>query len=437
MSKYVFILRKNNIEIELSATDPEFIARQLKIWQESMAPGLTTKSAAPHKITGPQLQPEIYHKPIPETANIPQVMPIETTVEEEQVISELDQTLAEAKSVVKEMQEALEIAEEIPRSDVRARFSENIHTQASAEIQHKETAPPAGEIGSHDNLLDSFAMPDEVITQPADETDNYDNLIDSFAIPDEVIDKQPDEIDSTDNLLDSFVIPDEVVEQQTDEIGDYDNLLDSFVTPEEGSDVRVTEGAETEQADVLSEEMSNISELLAQFDAESEQESMVVEATDYETTLVSEFISDEPEIAQKGAEEDEFDALISAMEEEIKEEEQPNPVEQIKQEIKEKQELQPVTYEAFIQPLPLKTPIDLLLSTAYYMEHHKSSSKFTTKDISNLTLSYFKKPMSPNIILATVNKGYIEVVPDFTGTAESNEYALTDLGRAYLLKELL
>ncbi|MEW5820966.1 MAG: hypothetical protein AB1782_12310, partial [Cyanobacteriota bacterium] len=151
------------------------------------------------------------------------------------------------------------------------------------------------------------------------------------------------------------------------------------------------------------------------------------------------------------ATDEDLDSLLSQMADEIEEvdtsqseittetetqKELPEAVKQIKEELKQKKAKTSVPIEAYYSSLHLKTPVDILLATASYLEKFENNEKFTQKDISSLTFKAIKKPISPNIMLAAVNKGYIEVVPDFTGTSESNEYVLTDTGRDYILKEL-
>lgn len=263
-----------------------------------------------------------------------------------------------------------------------------------------------------------------------------------------------------------------VIESQKEAESKLTSFFDEFEEEEEEEPEKVAEETVQESEDLTAifgaeeEEKQPEQELKPSFDTEMPEE-MVQELADEIVKEVVEEATQKQELADELAEEiieeviqtevveeveeeaDELDDLLSAMAEEEEE-----AAEVVEEEIIEEPQVvveepkitrpKPVIPEPepvmdivkYINSLKLKTPVDLLLATSFFMENFESLKKFTTKDISNRTLATINKQISPAIFLSAVNKGFIEVVPDFTGTAESNEYALTQKGRTYVIEQL-
>jgi hypothetical protein len=513
MAHYIFRLKKKNIEIELSSTDAGFIARQMQSWQDVLAPGLAITRHPKSSSVPAEAELDI------ETKNIDTISPTGIQPEYADVVDTISPTGFQP--------EYTEVAETVIQTKIQAEETEEVDAinpdellinDSIATIEPEESTLSVSEtLRAHDIVeeeTETIEAPDDIEEELLiSQTDL--SIEEALSVAKETVDLGDNEFeeDETNALLDDLqkaseaevdIIPslDETgVEQPEEEIdsmvSDYEDLLDTMSSEEiaEEPEVRVTEGSVEAESDVMSDEMEDISSLLADFDDQGESvEESTEEGFDFTSAFAEEESVEEPsteaqtvdtedefdftsvfadeeeaptptsekeeveedlssllEEAEKEVpaaaeipEEDDFDAVISAMAAEVEEEPEPEIIEEPKPIPKPvaKPKMEPVSgipsidLKNYLNSINIKTPVDLLLATARYMEEQENYSKFTTKDISGRTLKAIAKQISPAIFLAAVNKGYIEVVPDFTGTAESNEYALTDAGRDYLSKQL-
>ena len=398
--------------------------------------------------------------------------------EEEEEELDLDQMMAEANILQDEITQVAEKEDaimsdfdDITEDPVQHPEAEiNIEKMmAEAQMTQEEITEETDE---EDSLLEGFGTFADEEVHEADEEIDIEQMMQQAQTNQEQLNEEPVEEDSllegfgtfTDDKIEQAEddIPDELnieammakareTSQQTDNYSD-DALLAGFGDIEEEAEVRVTQAEESEEEKILDDDLDEMSSLLAEFEAETdasdkqETETTLTEDPDMAAQFAEEVVAQ----PQEDSTEEDFDSLISAMAEEMEQEpetepipesipepepkEIPEAVQKIKQELEEKRNAVPI--DAYFSSLNIKTPVDILLATASYLEKFEEKDKFTQKDISAGTMKAIKKPISPNIILAAVNKGYIEVVPDYTGTSESNEYCLTDTGKEYILKEL-
>lgn len=485
MSEYIFILRKKDITIELLSSDPVFITKQMKLWQGVMAPGLTSIKEKPKppvekplKKQAPPLAKAIEESVVEESAFEP------VLEEEEDLLVNLDQTLDDVEAMTKEIHDNLEEEIEEPlEADMSELLEEmvNVEVPETEEVQEepikmasKEPPTEKKKVGIDDLIAKPISfgfkkqepkIPVEPETQAEGvEEDSDIRITESVETEEDVI---PDDMDDMSALLAEFEaetateetnVSEEEAEKietsQTAEPVDED-LFQQFAEAEETGAKETTADYDLDE-DMLKQfaeleaEAENIKmpaeseaddDLLSSFgleDAGVSSKTPIIPPDDPDDNILSQFEEETQTVAE--TEEDDFDSLISAMTAEVEQEEQqsepeiPEAVKQIKKELQQKRDTVPI--DAYFNSLTLKTPVDILLATVSYMENFESKVKFTQKDISARTFKAINKPISPNIMLAAVNKGYIEVVPDFTGTSESNEYSLTESGRDYILKEL-
>lgn len=501
MPKYVFILRKKDLEIELVSPDAEFISRQMKAWQELFIKGFSAKpqTVMPFSAEDKACEPgEITDKELEEEIILDE--------DDECALEDLDNILEESASI------AEEISESIDENDIEQQGTINIdkliakpiHSEMNERQAQQVVEQAEDEIDFEDDQDLSFEEveeiePEEVEEHEEEESEDFSDedyspppfeeydleQLEKEAVPasamqtDYVNQLMADMESSSGSFEDS---ENDEVEEFSEEEVDLGELLAEAAQEEEDPDVRITQSDAEEE---LSDDSSDFSSLLEEFEADSSNEDEEDDTanallnniqaqlsseedeedidsllsslgaddmtqSEEEDSLLEEVMEEDPLL--EGVLADEFDeeavseedALLAALQAEAEEVEPeappakqvPEAVQKIKQELEEKKQAEAIPIEAFYSSLTIKTPVDILLATAVYMEKFQNRLKFTQKDISALTFKAIKKPVSPNIILAAVNKNYIEVVPDFTGTSESNEYSLTETGRDYVLSEL-
>jgi len=83
-----------------------------------------------------------------------------------------------------------------------------------------------------------------------------------------------------------------------------------------------------------------------------------------------------------------------------------------------------------------QTKLDYLLLTAYYLQTSESLFKYSLKQLNSKVMPFLGSLIDHSIIHNAVAQDFIEVVPDYNGTAEVTEYRLTALGENYLINEL-
>jgi hypothetical protein len=514
MSKYIFKLKKKEIEIELFSSDSTFIARQMKLWQDALIPGLTDI----HPGKAPSVSSE---SRVPAIENIKPQQTEETTFPEEvlsgddeELIKETGNSIEEALIIAsqtvktKTAAEESSIARQEDLTDVLERdITEKQETLADAiqdesspdesltgllskyqeqvndiEITNKEKELSVDSNQDYDDLLqDVESTLKETVVEDADDITKEIDEDPDIRFTERVDDQQDnvisDEMEDISALLADF--EDETKTTEESESADEEgNILDQFgidlsEEPEEAEEPEYTEESENiidqfgadfsvNEEDVVLEEQPTDEEIesddyaniIDQFESDI-PENKDNSTRDEDFDLADQFLSEVEPAREQPVEDEDFDAVISAMAAEIEEEDKPvleetvnnkkslddllegrkeipEPVRQVKQDIEARKKAQGGEYRSFINNISIKTPVDLLVATAFFMEKLESKEKFTTKEISNKTQNALQKQISPAIFLAAVNKGFIEVVPDFTGTAESNEYTLTGTGRSHI-----
>ncbi len=83
-----------------------------------------------------------------------------------------------------------------------------------------------------------------------------------------------------------------------------------------------------------------------------------------------------------------------------------------------------------------QTKLDYLLITAYFLKEKEDKEKYSLKQINSKIVPHIKEPIDHSMIHEAVAHSYIEVIPDYTGTSDITEYAITEEGIDYILNEL-
>ncbi len=96
-------------------------------------------------------------------------------------------------------------------------------------------------------------------------------------------------------------------------------------------------------------------------------------------------------------------------------------------------------FDSLGQLIAVKNPqskIDYLLLAAYYLQTKENLFKYSLKQLNSKVMPFLGVLIDHSIIHNAVAHDFIEVVPDYNGTAEVTEYRLTSLGEEYLVNEL-
>lgn len=94
------------------------------------------------------------------------------------------------------------------------------------------------------------------------------------------------------------------------------------------------------------------------------------------------------------------------------------------------------TVEDFVEIKKPKTLLDYLLITAYYLKEKEYFERYSLKQINSKAIKYTGKPIDHSVIQEAVTQNYLEVVPDYTGTADVTEYTITPEGENFVVNVL-
>jgi len=93
-------------------------------------------------------------------------------------------------------------------------------------------------------------------------------------------------------------------------------------------------------------------------------------------------------------------------------------------------------FETLEELISLKKPeskLDYLLLTAYYLQTKEHLFKYSLKQLNSKSMPFLGSLIDHSVIHNAVAHDFIEVVPDYNGTAEVTEYRLTPVGENYIL----
>jgi len=104
--------------------------------------------------------------------------------------------------------------------------------------------------------------------------------------------------------------------------------------------------------------------------------------------------------------------------------------------VKEKETVTDKSFKDILESKSPKDILDNLIITAYYLSEFESLDRFSLKQINSKVFNITKKPVDHSVIQKAVSKGYLKILPDYTGMADVTEYAITSKGEKYYLNEL-
>lgn len=92
--------------------------------------------------------------------------------------------------------------------------------------------------------------------------------------------------------------------------------------------------------------------------------------------------------------------------------------------------------ERFLKIIKMKNiteKLDYLLITAYYLSEFDKLDRFTLKQVNAKLMHNISEVIDHSVSQEAIDRGYVEVVSDFTGVAGSSEYRLTECGEEAFL----
>lgn len=89
----------------------------------------------------------------------------------------------------------------------------------------------------------------------------------------------------------------------------------------------------------------------------------------------------------------------------------------------------------FINSRKIERKIDYLLLTAYYFTQYEQKPRFTLKQLNAKLMQNIAVIIDHSVLQESINRDYIECLPDLTGLVGASEYRLTAYGEKVLLDE--
>lgn len=75
-----------------------------------------------------------------------------------------------------------------------------------------------------------------------------------------------------------------------------------------------------------------------------------------------------------------------------------------------------------------------LIITSYYLSEFEKLERFTLKQINAKLMNNLSEIVDHTTLQSAINQGFIELIPDLTGTSEVGEYRLTRVGEEFFAK---
>lgn len=93
-------------------------------------------------------------------------------------------------------------------------------------------------------------------------------------------------------------------------------------------------------------------------------------------------------------------------------------------------------FASIVSSNKVKNSFDCLIACAYHLVERENFERFTLKQINTLAKALIENPIEHDVLKEALDKKYIKVVPDYTGTSDTMEYTLTNAGIGYFKDEL-
>ena len=83
----------------------------------------------------------------------------------------------------------------------------------------------------------------------------------------------------------------------------------------------------------------------------------------------------------------------------------------------------------------LTTQEDFILAAAYCLTQYEGMTRFDLTQLNIKAMPFLFAEIDKKELDAVIEKGYLKLLPDFTGTGDKEEYELTERGERYFINE--
>jgi len=419
MPYYSFNIKKGKYQIEMSSDDVYFARRQVD---------------------------NLFEKLLNVQGKLRVVLP---TIDEKKVINETKDV--ENQTIVKEV------------------IQKTINPEKKVEVSEKIVAP-AVIIEHVEEVIEE--IPEEKIIEPVEEVIEEISEEEIIELVEEIIEEIPEEeiIEPVQEIIEEISeeeivepvqeiieeIPEKtlfesILEEKTSEITEeeqplpepakktfsFKNITEKFKTPQaEDLPGKQKSGFKTSQSNEPEPVKKIIQGLI--FPDEDEQVAKTLEEkiiNNLNQTENNDVYSEEEEVSDSTEDESETEELP----EEINEKIQERFSEIINVEKAGNENLTIQNFVSMEDLIAIKKPeskLDFLLLTAYFLQNKQNLFKYSLKQINSKAMPFLGSLIDHSVIHNAVAHDFVEVVPDYNGSAEVTEYSLTVEGENYFLNEL-
>lgn len=95
--------------------------------------------------------------------------------------------------------------------------------------------------------------------------------------------------------------------------------------------------------------------------------------------------------------------------------------------------------QVFLNLINSKNTMDkfhYLMITAYYLSEFEKMQRFSIKQINSKLMNNLSEVIDHTMLQEAINQGFIELLPDLTGTSDVGEYRLTPLGEDFFANKI-
>ncbi len=94
-----------------------------------------------------------------------------------------------------------------------------------------------------------------------------------------------------------------------------------------------------------------------------------------------------------------------------------------------------VQMKKIIDEKHLTTQEDFILAAAYCLTQYEGINRFDLTQLNIKAMPFLFAEIDKKELESVIEKGYLKILPDFTGTSENEEYELSERGEKYFLNE--
>ena len=425
MPYYSFYIKKGKYQVEMTSDDIYFAKRQVDKLFEKLA-----KKQGKLRVVLPPIDPEKIKNEQKELKKINTVK--EPTPEQEKPAAKTEKAVEIIRKTAQE--KSAELKQQQIFSEEEEAVIEEVDKLLHEEIREKEEKAVIEEVDKllHEELREKE---EEAVIEEVDKL-----------LHEEIREKEEKAvIEEADKLLHEELLTEEIIKEES-----VENLFENILakkTLEINKNIEELKEEEKQQQPIKKttgekKKFSFKSITRDPLKASHHTEVSSGEKTEIKTSVKKE--DDDEEIAKiieekikKNLPKPEVETVIedTALEQEL-ESIEPDEPDVIYTELYEDDNLMTQDFETMEELIAIKKPqtkLDYLLLTAYYLQTKENLFKYSLKQLNSKSMPFLGSLIDHSIIHNAVAHDFIEVVPDYNGTAEVTEYRLTPVGEDYLL----